>query len=313
MMRGLNAIFHSPRRGFALVAVLWGVALLSLLAASVATVTRTLRTSASFAIDHLEARALADAAVSDAIVRLLDDGKQRRPHVDGVPYVFQFGGRAITVAIQDESGKVDLNASDLNMLTHVFVAQGLDLTEAQTLADRVSDWRDNDNDRRPNGAEVDDYRAAGRKFLPRNAPFQRVDELRLVMGVNGELYRKLAPVLTVYSHRPYVNMATAPKDVQAALQGMDAGSSMVVNTGADPTGASSAAIDDGVIGPSISLAGWSFTVRAEVPLASGAKFVGETVVGFTGDPKQQYWIENEWEGWKPSAAMQSATSDSSNP
>jgi general secretion pathway protein K len=249
-------------------------------------------------MEHVGAKASADAAINDAIIRLLDDSKRQRPNVAGAPYTFQFGGRAIMVSIQDESGKVDLNAADWNTLTHVFATEGLDLTAAQTLADRVTDWRDNDNDRRPNGAEVDDYRSAGRKFLPRNAPFQRVDELRLVMGVQGAFYRKLAPIVTVYSHRPYINMATAPEIVRTALQGLEGDSSMVVNIGADPTGQSSAAIVNGVVGPSISLAGWSFTIRAQVPLASGAGFVREVVVGFTGNPQQQYWLENDWQIWE---------------
>jgi general secretion pathway protein K len=285
-------------RGFALVSVLWGVALLSLLAAGVATLTTNVRSSARFSVGQVEAKALATAAVNDTVLRMVDDRMDRRPRVDGVPFDFRFAGQIISVSVQDESGKVDLNTADWNLLRHVFSSQGLSMTEAEALADHVSDWRDIDNDQRPNGAEAGDYRMSGRKYLPRNAPFQRVDELRLVMGVRSDFFSNLAPLLTVHSHRPYVNTLTAPEAVRAALQGMDgSGSSMIVNLNGDP-GTSSAAIINGVIGPMVSIAGWSFTIRAEVPLASGSRYVQETVVSFTSNRHQPYWIGGDQNWWE---------------
>lgn len=288
-------------RGFALVSVLWGVALLSLLAAGVATLTSNVRSSARFSVGQVETKALATAAVNDAILRMMDDRIDRRPRVDGVPFDFRFAGQTISVSIQDESGKVDLNTADWDLLRHVFSSQGLSLTDAKALADHVSDWRDTDDDQRPNGAEAGDYRMAGRKYLPRNAPFQRVDELRLVMGVREDHFLHLAPLLTVHSHRPYVNVLTAPAAVRTALQGMDgSGSTMIVNLNGDPA-SSSAAIINGVIGPTISIAGWSFTIRAEVPLASGSRYVQETVVSFTSNRHQPYWIGSEQNWWEKAA------------
>jgi len=102
-----------------------------------------------------------------------------------------------------------------------------------------------------------------------------VDELRLVLGVNG---------------------LTAPAVVRNALQGASNNAQPVIVNG-DPNSAS-AAIVDGIVSPSVSIIGWSFTIRADVPLDSGARYVRELVIGLTSNPQQPYWVEDVTEGWE---------------
>ena len=67
------------------------------------------------------------------------------------------------------------------------------------------DWRDADDLKRPNGAEEPEYRAAGLDYKPANAPFQAIEELQLVLGMRPDIYRRLAPSITVFSRSPGVN------------------------------------------------------------------------------------------------------------
>src|SRR6185369_12855648 len=86
--------------------------------------------------------------------------------------------------------------------------------------DAILDWRDADELRRPNGAEADDYRAAGLKYVPTNTRFESIGELQRVMGVTPGLMSRIAGSLTVYSRQRGINPATAPRDSLLALPGM---------------------------------------------------------------------------------------------
>ena len=80
---------------------------------------------------------------------------------------------------------------------------GLDPDAARrACSTRSLDWRDADDLKRPNGAEDADYRAAGSKYVPTNAPFDTVGELQRVLGVTPELDRAHRRQLTVYSRQP---------------------------------------------------------------------------------------------------------------
>src|SRR5579863_8363240 len=75
--------------------------------------------------------------------------------------------------------------------------------------------------KRLDGATDADYLAAGYPYHPRGGPFQRVDELLLVMGMTPELYHRVEPALTVYSGRPLFDPQVAPREALAALDDMD--------------------------------------------------------------------------------------------
>src|SRR5207248_8576431 len=82
------------------------------------------------------------------------------------------------VTAVDESSKIDLNyASDALLRSLMTSVGGLDDQAASHVVDAILDWRDPDDAKRPNGAEADDYRAAGLKYGPSNAPVETVGEL----------------------------------------------------------------------------------------------------------------------------------------
>jgi general secretion pathway protein K len=165
--------------------------------------------------------AAADAMINATILRLLDLGAPGHPPVDGTPTPQTFAGLKGLVSVQDESGKIDLNQAQAALLTALLASQNLGIEEAQSLADKILDWREPGAARRLNGAKADDYRRAGIAYGPRGGRMQSVDELRLVMGVTPALFEALAPALTVVSQTAWPDQQVAPPIVLQALAGMD--------------------------------------------------------------------------------------------
>jgi len=188
----------SRQRGIALVLVVWVAVLLLVVASSFILERRSetlvIRNSASMA----RAAAIADAGVNRAIWELyrignLADQWKR----DGAPHDWTFDGAAVRVEIRDESAKIDINSAADLLLRGLFLSVGVADDEAVKLVDAVLDWRDADSLRRPNGAEEPEYRAAGLPYKPANAPFQAIEEIQLVLGMRPDIYRRIAPLITV--------------------------------------------------------------------------------------------------------------------
>ncbi len=288
----------------ALVAVLWGLALLSLIAASLAASASLSQRLTRSATEHARAEALAEAGVDRALLALLDGRIEKRWRVDATGYDFVFAGARIRVRIQDELGKIDLNAADEDLLGRLFQSVGLSPDAASSLVDRILDWRDAGELRRLNGAKLAEYRASGLDYGPRNGPFQSVDELKLVLGMTPELFRRVAPALTVYSGRPLVDPNVAPREVLLALPGMDADKVEALLAARSPAnGASSdqgGAVAGSGIDPNAATPGRAFTIRAEL-LSPADNFTREAVIRLTGNPAQPYWVL-AWSEAEPEAA-----------
>jgi general secretion pathway protein K len=208
-----------PPRGIALITVLWVLTLLALIAASFATITRTEVNLARNMVESAKAEALAEAGVYQVILGLLGDdlGDQEPWRVDATVYAWRFADGEVRVAVQDEGGKIDLNAAEAEILRGLFRSVGADQTRADALVDAILDFRDPDDLRHLNGAEDGDYAAADLAHDAKDGPFEVVGELLQVYGMTRDLYDSVAPVLTVYSHASLPAENTAPPLVQAAL------------------------------------------------------------------------------------------------
>lgn len=185
-------------KGLALVAVLLVIALLSLIAVGMLRTGRVSSELAHLDLEHTQTEAVLQAGVARAILALVDPRIDHRWRIDGVAYDVLFGGTHLTVGIQDELGKIDINNADGSLLVGLFVSAGIAPDAAPALVDKILDWRDKGDGRRANGAKRADYQAAGYEYGPRNGPFQSVDELLLVMGMTTALFRRVKPALTVY-------------------------------------------------------------------------------------------------------------------
>ncbi len=87
---------------------------------------------------------------------------------------------------------------------------------AQTVADAVVDWRDEDHDTRAHGAENFYYLGLDRAYGCKDAPFENVEELLLMRGMTAQVYRRVEPFVTVYGSGS-VNINTAGVEVLRAL------------------------------------------------------------------------------------------------
>jgi general secretion pathway protein K len=211
----------SAQRGLALVTVLWVVVLLTVMAGSFSLSMRREGTLVRNIAETTQARYLAEAGIRYGILEIFNTDPVDRWHADGTAYPVEIGGTRIDVALQEESGKVDINAAPEELLDGVFRSVGLEDELRRQLVDGIVDWRDPDDLHRLNGAEKDEYEAAGLTYVPRNGPFLSIDELRLVLGMTSEVYRAVQPMVTVFSGQPGVNPLAAPREVLLALPGVD--------------------------------------------------------------------------------------------
>jgi len=201
----------NARRGVALVLVLWLLVLLIALAGTFVTISRTEYRQGVYARGSVQARYAAQAAIELAAARMLDPDLAARFVPDGRVYRFGLGAAQIALSIHDEASRFDLNASDPVALSDLFMALGEPEDRALALADAIVDWRDPDDLLQINGAEDPQYADAGLPYGARDSPFETVEELQQVLGMDYDTFLKVQPYVTVYSGvTPVPDMAGAP-------------------------------------------------------------------------------------------------------
>lgn len=276
--------------GVALVLVLWVITLLAVIAGNFAFSMRGEAQIARNLLSTAQAQAQADAGVQRAWFELMRPPTDlQRWQGNGLVHEFALDGGDLRVTIGDESGKIDLNFASDALLKGLFMSVGLSEEASGALLDAVLDWRDADKLRRLHGAEEDDYRGAGKNYVPPNVPFETVDELQRLLVMTPQLYRKLAPTLTVYSRQPGVNTAVATREVLLAIPGVNP--AMVEQylvqrqtllasdqkappfSGAGPF----SSVPSGIA---------AYSVRSEVKRADGTAYVRQAVARLTQDPKR---------------------------
>jgi general secretion pathway protein K len=206
----------------ALVAVLWIVSLLALMAAGVGSSGRVSGKLAFNAAESAKAKALAEAGVNRAAYHLLTNEPFRKPLIDGAADLsFATEEGLAAVLVRDEDGKIDLNAAPIELLAGLMESVGVESEEAAyTLAARIVDFRDEDSDASPSGAEDSAYQAAGLSHGAIDRPFRHIDELRSVFGMTDQLYARLRRHVTIYSDAEGFDFFRASLPVLEALPSM---------------------------------------------------------------------------------------------
>ncbi len=208
--------------GLALVLVLWILSLLSIIAGGFVFSTRTNTILSGNLVSMARAEALADAGVHRALYELQIPGNLPDAWKgDGRPHLWELQDSVIQVSVSDESAKIDINTANNELLKALFRYAGLDEKGAAMLLDAVLDWRDQDSLRRPNGAEADDYIAAGLAYKPTNDRFRSIGELRQVFGMTEVLYQRIVSLITVYSDKPGFNSAIAAREMLLLIPGVE--------------------------------------------------------------------------------------------
>lgn len=211
------------RGGFALLAVIWGVGIISLLVIAFMTSGRLRLQSATNIAGATQASLIAEGVVNIVALSLLaardqNVAEQEGPVNDGAPRFCVFEGAAIAVGIEEEGGKVDINAASPEILKAMLLGLGLDMRAADAVANAIVAFRSapTETPGRP-GFAAD---AGDKPIPPKRALFQTVMELDQVSGVDAALFRELTPLVTVHSHSPGVDARSAPPALFAAMTGL---------------------------------------------------------------------------------------------
>ena len=167
------------RRGSALLAVLWIVALLSMLVATTSLLVMQDVDTVGTRRQMFRARMLAEMGLAFAAhpdVRP-DDPLLRQEIADGEGFEVEMIG---------EDGRLNPNLliqrQDRETFRRVFRAWGMDLMQSDSLFDALTDWVDEDSFKQPRGAEMRDYN--GIPGFPFNRPFRSLEEMALVRGMD---------------------------------------------------------------------------------------------------------------------------------
>lgn len=189
---GRSGVRIRSRRGTALLLVIAGMAILSMVLMTLAMNVAGQLQDARGAVGELQARARAEQGLAIAQHPGIDPA---HPALRG-----EFGDGGYRAWSSTEEGRLSLprllQPGQRETFRRLLQLWGMDLMEADALIDAAADWVDADDRRRLRGAESADYEQPG---LPFNRPFSHLDEFRLVRG--AERLDQLAPgwreVLTV--------------------------------------------------------------------------------------------------------------------
>ncbi len=298
--------WNNRQAGMALVMVLWAVVLLAVMAGGVS---YTLRLESRITGNYLakaKADALAEGGVFRGIQGLLERNAELRWRTDGEEYEMEMGGGIVYMSLMAENGKVDLNVAPAALITGLIEVVDNEV-DADSITAAILDWRDADQERRPNGAEDSDYHSAALGYGARDAPLVTVGELQQVLGITPVMFRDLLELVTVHSGMAGVDPMAAPKEVLLGLPGLDevtveAFLAAREQTGADEDGQrarSLLSVAKGYLAPS----GTRFyTVRARAALPNGGVSRRQALVRINRNQESPYSIL-AWKNDQPAVTV----------
>lgn len=212
-----------PQQGAALIAVLWILVLLTVMVGSFTSVTRTEAQLAHHAVAKAQGRSAVEAALNQVLLDLLRPQGGRQFPDDGTEITWRFDGHEVLISVADVAGRVDLNTGSRELLAGVLMFGGVEEPELSKILDEIEDWRDADDATRLNGAEDDDYAAAGLPYGAKDAPFDSVGELQQLLSVSPQLVGKIKDALTVHSGQAGVSLKVVSADALRSVPGVDEG------------------------------------------------------------------------------------------
>ncbi len=200
--------------GYVTLAVLLTAALLAAVVSSLVAVSRPALGLVRIGAEEVTAQGLLEGGVA-AAAYLLFEAEREAEIVNGLSLRRKTGD--IRIRAESESGRVDINTAERALLEGLFDAIGGTSMDRAAFASRIVDWRDQDDDASPGGAEAADYEDEGLGYRPSNRPFRSVDEMRFVLGLSAADVRRLEPFVTVHARQPGIDPLSAPEVVLNAI------------------------------------------------------------------------------------------------
>ena len=191
----------NSNRGTALISVLWVVLILSVVSLTLAASVRGEIASEIDSFDSERAFVMAKGAAESIFALYTKDPELPKdlpltsaPNGD---YVFTFDTGDVHVHFESAAGLIDLNEASDKVLAALFDSVGVSQEQRNHLVDSILDWRDADDIPHLYGAEVGDYPQSSSRRLPRNGPFESVDELLDVKNMTPEVFNGTVSVNSV--------------------------------------------------------------------------------------------------------------------
>lgn len=241
--RGGKKKLHTPcrllpaNRGSILIVALWSLFFLSALVLALNAFVNPQISLASKLKERARVYYLAKAGVKIAIAAVMNDGiiEDGMPKYDALSDLWSvndeefkekdLGGGVFSVfrypqteyGLVDEERKININEAPVDALKRFFeIAASVPSDDASGIADSIIDWRDTDDNAREFGAENSYYQALSPSYLCKNKNFETIEELRLVRGINEEIFNKIKYSITVYGQGA-VNINTADEPALESL------------------------------------------------------------------------------------------------
>ena len=270
----------TARPGFALVAVLWLLLILTVIAGMLLRGADSERDLAATEIALAQARLLADAGVNRTIMSLASAPDPLKWRLDGTRQILRLLDHDIAISVESEAAKIDLNLASPALLAALLRSQGAAPGDAGDSAARIVAWRRPLAPGEPDQA-ADAYRDAGRSYVPQHNPFRSDEELRLVLGMTQDLAASVAPAVTVYSGSPSVDRQVAGDIVLRALE--EAGDALAASQRQAREQGQAAGIDRAPI------LGEALTITASVT-TDQVTMTRSATIRVTGDRRVPYWV-----------------------
>jgi general secretion pathway protein K len=180
-------------RGFALLIVLWTMALLTLLLIQLTASGRSETQLARNFRNNAVTEAAADGAIYETVYNLMRSGNARWTtegrHTLAVPH----GIAEIT--INNLAGRINPNLSAPELLTATLRELGVEERPAAALGTAIVEWRSPGR----RATRASQYQSAGRDYAPPGRPIADLQELSGVLGMTPHILAGLTPHLSLYN------------------------------------------------------------------------------------------------------------------
>ncbi len=253
----VQSIKHPEKSGIILLAVLWMLVILSVMAIGLARRTAIDLSLTKYYLGKLQARYAARGGVVYARLLLKKDavsgetakadtlwlcgvdleGRSPQEIFDSQkvgPGSFTIGFTSWSseenknkkhYGFTDEDGRLNLNAinrGNYSIAVRFFMLAGVEEERARIIAASIADWIDQDSfvSVADYGAEDDYYENLPQPYRCKNRPFDTIEELMLVRGMTEDIFNEVKDAITIFPRHPArltVNINTARPLVMRAL------------------------------------------------------------------------------------------------
>jgi len=261
-------------RGAALVMVLWGAVVMAIIAAAITRQASTSAVMVNASSELTRARALADGGVRLGWSAFADGRIADFRDV----WACRSGEDALVVQLRPETARVDVNVASEELLSALFAAAGADRRSADALAAAAVAYRSAGIDAEgANEVEADGNEAPARQLEPDQfvrGPFQTIEELGYLPGMDVGLFRAVADDVSVHSRSSDIERRFASAIVRQAADEVARVEGR--STGEDDADPQLPAFEGSLL-----------NVRATAVTGSGAVFVRDAVIEGPLDPDGQ--------------------------